>query len=92
MVKKVMIHRKHNVAVKRYIAISRKTDKVVAGSDTRKGLAKALKKKRVGNFFIIENAKVREANLINVKKATLEHWKKSEEAKRNLKKGYLHIF
>jgi hypothetical protein len=68
MPRKVLISRTHNVAVKRYIAISRKSEKIVAGSDTRQGLADLLKKKRVRDVFIIEKPKVREATIMNISK------------------------
>lgn len=92
MVKKVMLHKQMNVGVKKFIALSRKGEKVVASSDTRKGLANLLKKKPMGNYFILENPKVREAEVTSVKSTILKHWEKSKEAQKNLRKGYLAIF
>lgn len=74
--RKVLMHKTINVGVAKYIAISRKGDKLVAGANTRQGLAEKLKKKR-GSFFIIENPKVREAEVTRVpKKRKGEGWKK----------------
>ena len=61
----VMFHKELNVGTKKYIAISRKGEKIVAAANTRKALATKLLKRR-GDFFIIENPKVREANIMKI--------------------------
>ncbi len=69
---------------KRYIAIGRDSEKMIAASDTRSGLANLLRQKRVKDVFILENPKVRQAHMMKVPKG----FKKTE----GYKKYYLGVY
>ena len=91
MVKVVLIHKNLNVGVKKFIVISRKTDKIIGAANSQKALEKLLKGKPIGSYFILEKPKVREASIMSQKAATVKHWKKSREAKKNLSRQYKKI-
>lgn len=54
--KKVMIHKTRHVGFKKFLAISQKGERVVAGANTMKEVAAALRNKK-GSFYIVERPK-----------------------------------